>query len=329
MAIVGDVAHSRVARSAIWALTRSAPRRPVRADRADARRRGRARWGDPAGERQRTASLDEALEGADAVMALRLQTRAHGGVGLLPSLGEFTRLYRLTRRAPGRREARRAGHAPGADEPRRRDRLARGRLAALGDPRAGHQRRGGALARAVLVRAGLRPGGGRARERCAAWLFVNARLADRRERRARRRDLLVADGASSRSAPAARAPGRRERAQLDAQGAVLAPGPGRPARAPARARAGAQGDASRPARARRSRAASPTWRACPTRRRPLDEPARVRWVLSAARARPGCAACTSIAAMHASARPASSLRRHGRRCVEAGRRRRSPTTAAR
>jgi aspartate carbamoyltransferase catalytic subunit len=93
--IVGDVAHSRVARSDIWGLSRlgvevvvcgpptllpaelSRPQEnglpPVRVD----------------------TDLDRAISGADAVMALRLQNERMSG-GLLPSVREYCRMYQVT-----------------------------------------------------------------------------------------------------------------------------------------------------------------------------------------------------------------------------------------
>ncbi len=97
IAIVGDVKHSRVARSATWAFTRlgahvvlCGPTALLPAAAAEA-------LGDPAGKVSVTASLSEAVEGADAVMALRLQTERMQASNL-PSPADFTRRYRLTRK---------------------------------------------------------------------------------------------------------------------------------------------------------------------------------------------------------------------------------------
>jgi aspartate carbamoyltransferase catalytic subunit len=97
IAIVGDVKHSRVARSATWAFTRlgahvvlCGPTALLPAAAAEA-------LGDPAGRVSVTASLAEAVEGADAVMALRLQTERMQSSNL-PSPADFTRRYRLTRK---------------------------------------------------------------------------------------------------------------------------------------------------------------------------------------------------------------------------------------
>ena len=86
IAIVGDVAHSRVARSAIFglatlgvAVTLAGPSTLMP---AEVERLGCAL----------AASVDEAMEGADAVMALRIQ-RERMEAGLLPSLSEYTRVW--------------------------------------------------------------------------------------------------------------------------------------------------------------------------------------------------------------------------------------------
>ncbi len=95
--ILGDVMHSRVARSNIWTLT---------AARADlwlcgpaTLLRGFEAWagrGAAAGRRFTvTSSIDDALRDADAVMALRIQ-RERMASGLLPSLREYAARYGLT-----------------------------------------------------------------------------------------------------------------------------------------------------------------------------------------------------------------------------------------
>src|SRR5436309_6124423 len=93
IAIVGDILHSRVARSDIHTLvplgariTLSGPPTLVPA----AWRCGQL----PAGVRYES-DLDVALAGADAVIALRLQ-RERQASGLLPSLREYSRVWGLT-----------------------------------------------------------------------------------------------------------------------------------------------------------------------------------------------------------------------------------------
>ena len=106
--ILGDVLHSRVARSNIWSLTAAGadlwlcgPATLIRGFEAWAGR------GAAAGRRFTvTTSIDEALRDADAVMALRIQ-RERMASGLLPSLREYGARYGLT-------AARLAAAKPGA-----------------------------------------------------------------------------------------------------------------------------------------------------------------------------------------------------------------------
>jgi aspartate carbamoyltransferase catalytic subunit len=96
--ILGDILHSRVARSNIWTLTAAGadlwlcgPATLVRGFEAWAGR------GAAAGRRFHvTTSVDEALRDADVVMALRIQ-RERMSAGLLPSLREYAARYGLTR----------------------------------------------------------------------------------------------------------------------------------------------------------------------------------------------------------------------------------------
>ena len=94
--ILGDLLHSRVARSNIWTLTAAGadlwlcgPATLVRGFEAWAGR-------GAAGRRFHvTTSLNEALRDADVVMALRIQ-RERMASGLLPSLREYAARYGLT-----------------------------------------------------------------------------------------------------------------------------------------------------------------------------------------------------------------------------------------
>jgi aspartate carbamoyltransferase catalytic subunit len=96
--ILGDLLHSRVARSNIWTLTAAGadlwlcgPATLLRGFEAWAARSA------VAGRRfQVTTSVDEALRGADVVMALRIQ-RERMAAGLLPSLREYAARYGLSR----------------------------------------------------------------------------------------------------------------------------------------------------------------------------------------------------------------------------------------
>jgi aspartate carbamoyltransferase catalytic subunit len=96
--ILGDLLHSRVARSNIWTLTAAGadlwlcgPATLVRGFEAWAGR------GAAAGRRFHvTTSVEEAVRDADVVMALRIQ-RERMASGLLPSLREYAARYGLTR----------------------------------------------------------------------------------------------------------------------------------------------------------------------------------------------------------------------------------------
>jgi len=105
--IVGDVAHSRVARSDVWGLSKlgaeivvCAPSTLLPAELGKAREDG----GLPNVTLE--PDIDRAVTGADAVMTLRLQQERMTG-GLLPSLREYSRLYQVN-------EARMAKAKPGA-----------------------------------------------------------------------------------------------------------------------------------------------------------------------------------------------------------------------
>src|SRR5438105_6142716 len=93
VAIVGDILHSRVARSNLWGLTLMGanvvlcgpPTMLPAPDFCEG-----LPWSF-----ERTYRLDEALEDADVVMLLRMQLERQTG-GLLPSLREYVRTYALT-----------------------------------------------------------------------------------------------------------------------------------------------------------------------------------------------------------------------------------------
>ncbi len=91
VAIVGDVRHSRVARSNIWGLKKmgaevvvSGPPTLMPPDMEDF-------------DVKFEPSLDDAIEGADVVMALRLQ-KERQEAGLFPTLREYAELYGLNSR---------------------------------------------------------------------------------------------------------------------------------------------------------------------------------------------------------------------------------------
>ena len=156
--ILGDVLHSRVARSNIWTLTASGadvwlcgPATLVRGFEAWAGR------GAAAGRRFHvTTSIDEALRDADVVMALRIQ-RERMAAGLLPSLREYAARYGLTRSRLALARPDVLVMHPGSDERRRRDRARRRGWVAFGHHRPGHQRRRGPDGAAL-------PAGGHARD---------------------------------------------------------------------------------------------------------------------------------------------------------------------
>ncbi len=91
--ILGDVVHSRVARSNLWGLTRMGARVTLC---GPATLLGPpAYWTATWPEVTISYQLDEVLSSADVVMVLRLQ-KERQQAGLLPSLREYTRLYGLT-----------------------------------------------------------------------------------------------------------------------------------------------------------------------------------------------------------------------------------------
>jgi aspartate carbamoyltransferase catalytic subunit len=91
--ILGDVIHSRVARSNLWGLTRMGARVTLC---GPATLLGPpVYWTATWPEVTISYRLDEVLSSADVVMVLRLQ-KERQQAGLLPSLREYTRLYGLT-----------------------------------------------------------------------------------------------------------------------------------------------------------------------------------------------------------------------------------------
>jgi len=93
--ILGDVLHSRVARSDIWGLAKMGAEitvcgPPTLLPRSWVAAPEELPWPLKVEER-----IDAALDGADVVMALRLQ-RERQHAGLIPSIREYSRLYGLT-----------------------------------------------------------------------------------------------------------------------------------------------------------------------------------------------------------------------------------------
>jgi aspartate carbamoyltransferase catalytic subunit len=93
--IVGDVGHSRVARTDLWGLTTMGAEvivcGPPTLLPPDL---GKPHEGPALPQVTVEKDLDKALAGADAVMTLRLQNERMRG-GLLPSMREYSRLYQI------------------------------------------------------------------------------------------------------------------------------------------------------------------------------------------------------------------------------------------
>jgi len=105
VAIVGDILHSRVARSAMWGFTKLGATvtlvgpatllPPVLKEEGRSKKEEGETSSPLPSHVTVTSSLEEGLEGADVVMALRMQLeRQHHGY--VPSLAEYTRLYAIT-----------------------------------------------------------------------------------------------------------------------------------------------------------------------------------------------------------------------------------------
>jgi len=94
VAIVGDILYSRVVRSNLWALTKMGAHVTVCAPPTLLPSDFRSGFTDdhPFTGVTVTTRVDEALDGADVVMALRLQLERQKA-GHLPSLREYSRMY--------------------------------------------------------------------------------------------------------------------------------------------------------------------------------------------------------------------------------------------
>ena len=97
--IVGDILHSRVARSNLWGLTKMGAQvvlcAPPTLIPSDFLNGYRSMEGHPFASVQIEINVERALEGADVVMALRLQLERQQA-GLLPTLREYSRMYGIT-----------------------------------------------------------------------------------------------------------------------------------------------------------------------------------------------------------------------------------------
>ena len=99
VAIVGDILYSRVARSSLWGLTRMgasvvlcAPATLIPPDFVNGYRSIEEH---PFASVEIETSVERALEGADVVMALRLQLERQSA-GHLPTLREYSRMYGIS-----------------------------------------------------------------------------------------------------------------------------------------------------------------------------------------------------------------------------------------
>jgi aspartate carbamoyltransferase catalytic subunit len=92
--IVGDVLNSRVARSDIWGLVAAGARVVLSGPATLLPPASSSSDGYPLAQVEIAPDLDAAIEGADVVMALRLQKERQEG-GMLPSLREYTRRWQV------------------------------------------------------------------------------------------------------------------------------------------------------------------------------------------------------------------------------------------
>ncbi len=100
VAIIGDIFHSRVARSNIWGLGKMGAdvwlAGPSTLIPPEVERMGET-FGSRGGRLRVTCRVEEAIEAADVVMVLRLQLERQKK-GLFPSIREYARLFGVDRR---------------------------------------------------------------------------------------------------------------------------------------------------------------------------------------------------------------------------------------
>jgi len=100
VAIIGDIFHSRVARSNIWGLGKMGAdvwlAGPSTLIPPEVERMGES-FGSRGGRLRVTCRVEEAIEAADVVMVLRLQLERQKK-GLFPSIREYARLFGVNRR---------------------------------------------------------------------------------------------------------------------------------------------------------------------------------------------------------------------------------------
>ena len=99
VAIVGDIMYSRVARSDLWGLTRMGAQvvlcAPPTLMPPDFINGYRSAEGHPFASVRIETTVEDAIEGADVVMALRLQLERQS-TGHLPTVREYSRMYSIT-----------------------------------------------------------------------------------------------------------------------------------------------------------------------------------------------------------------------------------------
>ena len=223
VAICGDILHSRVARSNIILLSALGARVRVV---------GPSTLMPAAIERLGVESFRDMKSGladADIVMMLRLQRERMNG-GFVPSSREYFRFFGLDaeklRYAQGR-----AGHASGADEPRRRDQFRYCRRATEPDPGTGGDGRRGAHGRPCGAGGASAQWSGTMKHAATGAIahqplaLVNARLVDPVRETEERGGVLVIDGIIRDFGPQVAAAALPPHAHIiDCSGDVVAPG---------------------------------------------------------------------------------------------------------
>ena len=227
--MVGDIAHSRVARSDLWGLSTMGaevvvcgpptllPRGLRPGDRPE-----HAESALPYVEVE--TDIERAIEGAHVVMALRLQSERQQG-GLLPSLHEYALHYQVTAKRLARAHPDPPADAPRPQERGHRDRPRGRRRRTLDDRGAGHERRRRAHGAALPAGAGPRHGG---RERrgghpVSTLAIHNGRVIDPALGRDGIADVVIVDGRVARIGPN-EGDAVIEADRIDATGLVVTPG---------------------------------------------------------------------------------------------------------
>jgi aspartate carbamoyltransferase catalytic subunit len=208
VAIVGDILHSRVARSNLWLLSKLGAKATIA---------GPPTLVPPGleGLARVTHSIDEAVEGADVIMMLRIQLERMSG-GFFPTTREYHKRYGLTEERVRRAKKDVLVMHPGPMNRGRRDRERGGRRPVLGDPRAGHERRRrcgwpcSTCCSAAARRPRREPAAGR-----------RGRVVDPSQELDAKLDVLLKDGVVERLGEGLRV---RDAERVDAKGLVVCPG---------------------------------------------------------------------------------------------------------